>query len=153
MSFFWFLLMLISFFMSCDNVMMMCISFLFIELSSNQVCFLHQPSLISLRNISSLLNPLSNCVAPLLYLSTAPCPHPQKYLHRNLFLAMNFKSPQASTTHIKRHLPLYITQAVFLNPFAQPLCIVLTLVTAAIVPFVDPLPLFRERWKGRFAFG
>lgn len=29
------------FFMSCDNVQMMCISFLFIELSSNQVCFVH----------------------------------------------------------------------------------------------------------------
>lgn len=36
--------------MSCDNVMMMCISFLFIELSSNQVCFLHDPLLLSLRN-------------------------------------------------------------------------------------------------------
>lgn len=32
--------------MRCDNVMMMCISFLFIELYSNQVCFLHRRSLL-----------------------------------------------------------------------------------------------------------
>lgn len=54
MSFYWVLLMLISFFMSCDNVMMMCISFLFIELSSNQVCFLHRPFFLTLRNMSRM---------------------------------------------------------------------------------------------------
>lgn len=80
MSFFWVLLMFISFFMSCDNVMMMCISFLFIELSSNQVCFLHRPSLLPLGNtsrVSYLYKSTLIVFAPSLYLSTAPCPGPR----------------------------------------------------------------------------
>ena len=101
MSFYWVLLMLISFFMSCDNVMMMCISFLFIELSSNQVCFLPSP----LRNMSRMsyrywIRTLVVFVffffALSLYLSTAPRPDPPTPPIKQPIapsLAMNFKSP------------------------------------------------------------
>lgn len=89
--------MLISFFMSCDNVMMMCISFLVIELSSsNQVCFLHPSFFLSLWSRSRMSH-LYQIHSPKLLCSLVPqhssTPKSPKYLEPSSFLAMNFKIP------------------------------------------------------------
>lgn len=60
--------------------------------------------------------------------------------------------PTPVTTHPPTPLPILWLKLCLLNPFAQPLCIALSpLVTAAIVPSVDPLPLCWKRWKAHFA--
>lgn len=100
---FWFLLMLISFFMSCDNVMTMCISFLFIELSSNQVCFLLRPFLHSLRNMSKeVLSLKIHCLRSFCTLfvswhsSMSRPPPPQEVLHHPALDSFSWPSIQNS---------------------------------------------------------
>lgn len=129
---FWFLLMFIFlFFMSCDNVMMMCISLLFIKLSSNQVCFHYQPFLLFLGTwvgFPVFINPLMFCslftqlhaprnAQPLAF----PCPATD----------LNLPKPvhQPNTSHPKLpildfNLSTILHKLHLLIPFAQPLCIV-----------------------------
>lgn len=93
---------------------------------------------------------------PPVSISTAPRrdPTPKSAALSSHPLAKN-PSPYTPTNRpTSLSLSHYITQAVFFNnplpspSFAQPLCIVLTLITAAIVPSVDPLPLSGKKVEG-----
>lgn len=88
------------------------------------------------------------CVRPTLIVSpsTAPRPEPQHiYSPLLLPMAMNSKSPMP-VHHPIPPPPLYYSSCVFLNPRAQPLCIVLFPSSLQLVPSVDRLPLHWKRW-------